>query len=172
MVTRFVEYYYGRDLSKPFPFDEYSEISLLCLRILRRFSKDMLCKARNGQRYSSSGGTRPPESCFQDEFYRCFWKETGSNIGISSEWCDSGQGRIDFLISEPGWGFELLRDGDRLREHCERFSPGGRYHPWIQRGALKDWLILDCRHSVPHTTCKPIHYSILFSCGSTIVQTN
>lgn len=97
---------------------------------------------------------RPPEASFQDEFYRCFWNEVGSGVRISSEWSDVGQGRIDFHIVEPGWGFELLRDEDRLREHCDRFNPSVAYHPWIQRGQLTDWLILDCRHSYPRTTCR------------------
>lgn len=169
---RFVEYYYGHSFVKPFPFHTYPDISSICLRILRRFSKEMLCtcRTRNSQKLGPSGRIRPPEACFQDEFYRCFWEETGSDIGISSEWCGSSKGRIDFLISQVGWGFELLRDASRLEEHCGRFKPGGQYHPWIQQGLLKDWLILDFRHSWPRTPCKPIEGPFLPSSRSMIAN--
>lgn len=102
----------------------------------------------------------PPEACFQDEFYRCFWSVLGPGIGVSSEWSGTGKGRIDFHIQEPGWGFELLKDGDRIGQHCDRFDPNGTYYPWIQNDKLKDWLILDCRHTYPRTICKmlPSHY--------------
>lgn len=74
---RFVEHYYGQSFAKPFPFQMYPDFSSICLGILRRFSKEMLCKTRNGHRLGPSGRTRPPEACFQDEFYRYFWEETG-----------------------------------------------------------------------------------------------
>jgi len=37
------------------------------------------------------------------------------------------------------WGFELLRDGDRVGEHLNRFGPGGRYTEL----ALKDYRVID-----------------------------
>lgn len=114
-----------------------------------------------GQRFGPSGRVRPPEACFQDEFYRCFWEETQCNVGISSEWSGTGAGRIDFLVHPAGWGFELLRDGDRIREHCERFTVAGAYYSWILQGELKDWLILDCRHSYPQTKCKAVSLRLL-----------
>jgi hypothetical protein len=39
-------------------------------------------------------------------------------------------GYVDFWIGlseTTGWAIELLRDGDRRREHVERFVPGGSY---------------------------------------------
>lgn len=73
-----------------------------------------------------------------------------------------GQARIDFSVVTSGWGFELLRDGNRLFEHCERFEPGGAYQA-IQQGALTDWLLLDCRHSIPRQPCKIPSLSIFCS---------
>lgn len=68
---------------------------------------------------------------------------------MSSGWSRCGDGRIDFRIVEPSWGIEFLRDGDRLTEHCNRFLEKGTYHQWILNGLIKDWLILDYRHSRP-----------------------
>jgi len=113
----------------------------------------MLRQTRDGQRVGPSGQTRPPEAAFKDEFYRCYCNEVGLQVGICSEWMDQNRGRIDFTIVEPGWGVEILRDGDRLKEHCKQFHEKGRYYPWIKRGLLKEWLILDCMHSPPQDTC-------------------
>ena len=62
-----------------------------------------------------------------------------------------------FHIITLGWGFELLRDGDRLLEHCKRFEPQGTYHQSIRQGLLTDWLILDCRRSIPRKLCKDLY---------------
>lgn len=143
---------------KPFPVTSYPDIEALTLKVLQRFSRTMLCMAERGQRYGPSGNPRPLEAAYQDEFYRCFGEEVGPGVGIVSEWSCVGQGRIDFHIITPGWGFELLRDGDRLLEHCKRFEPCGTYHQSIQQGLLTDWLILDCRRSIPRKRCKNLHF--------------
>lgn len=113
-----------------------------------------LCNADDSQRLGTSGKIRPPEASFQDEFYRSFGAVAQSRIGISSDWTHNGDGRVDFRILGSNWGVELLRDGDRIRDHCNRFQPAGAYYPWIQQGKLKDWLVLDCRHTYPRRTCK------------------
>ena len=92
---------------------------------------------------------RPPEAQFQDEWYYAFKSLLGHDVVISSEWSRSGDGRIDFRIVGPVWGIELLRDGDRLSKHCNRFLDNSSYHRWIRNGYIKDWIILDCRHSRP-----------------------
>jgi hypothetical protein len=37
-------------------------------------------------------------------------------------------GIVDFWVSPVGWALELLRDGIDMREHEQRFEPGGKYH--------------------------------------------
>ncbi|OXV09424.1 hypothetical protein Egran_02812 [Elaphomyces granulatus] len=118
--ARFVEYTYGR-LDRSFPFEIYPDIRTLGLKILERFSSEILRLTRDGQRLGTSGKVRPPEACFVDEFYRCFLNEVGSGIGICSEWSSDGQGRIDLYVPQVRWGFELIRDADRVKEHCDRF---------------------------------------------------
>lgn len=80
---------------------------------------------------------------------RTFNSLAGRGVVFSSEWAFAGEGCVDFRIKEPGWEVEILRDGDRLDEHCKRFLPEGSYNGWVSEGTLNDWLILDCRHTVP-----------------------
>ena len=89
---------------------------------------------------------------------------------MSSEWSRCGDGRIDFRIVDPSWGIEFLRDGDRLSEHCNKFVENGLYHQWISNGLIKDWLILDCRHSHPHKYGKVSIIILVFeNCRLTII---
>lgn len=97
------------------------------------------------------------QASLQDEFYRAASK-TLPGIGLSSE-CQVGNGQIDFFLPGPGWGIELLRDGDRMEDHYRRFQPNGAYHPSI-RGSIKDWVILDCRHSHPKRPVMPLHFKL------------
>jgi hypothetical protein len=41
------------------------------------------------------------------------------------------KGYLHYLLSPYGWDFELLRDGVELKEHIERFGPGGIYNNHI-----------------------------------------
>ena len=116
--------------------------------VLRSFSRSNLLLSREG-RLGASAQVRPTEAQFQDEWYRAFNSLLGHGFAVSSEWSQSEDGRIDFRILGPKWGIELLRDGDRLTEHCNRFLGKGAYHQWIADGSMKDWIILDCRHSCP-----------------------
>ncbi|WEW59574.1 hypothetical protein PRK78_005048 [Emydomyces testavorans] len=149
--ARYVEHQLGEMDSKPFPFEKYQDLEMLCIAVIKRFSRLILGKTRDGHGVGPSGKQRPVESAFQDEFYRSFWSELGIGIGICSEWGARSDGSIGFFIPKAGWHIQLLREGDRIPEHCYRFQPDGQYHPRIQDGTMKDWLILDCRHSQPST---------------------
>lgn len=52
------------------------------------------------------------------------------------------------MITSPRWGIELLRDGVQLSQHCNRFVDGA-YRQWIDSGHMQDWIIVDCRHTMP-----------------------
>jgi len=145
---KFVEYYLHVYQPMPFPLDKFPSLTALCEAVLRRFSRKNLLLSLNARQIPSTF-LRPPEAQFQDEWYRAFYSLVGHGVGISSEWSHAGDGRIDFRIIEPAWGVELLRDGDRLTQHCDRFRDNGIYHKWILGGLIRDWLILDCRHTHP-----------------------
>ena len=52
-------------------------------------------------------------------------------------------GFLDFYVNgNLCWGVELLREGDRMKEHSERFAHDGEYKDI----PLKEWVIIDFRH--------------------------
>jgi len=152
-VTRYVEYFLTSVDPKPFPLNKFPTLAELCKTTLRRFSKKNLQQSSNG-RQPTIPRPRPPEAQYQDEFYHALTSLLGNGVGISSEWSRDNGGRVDFRISGPKWGVEILRDGDWLKDYCNRFLPGGKYYPWIKSGAISDWIILDCRCSRPKTCSK------------------
>src|SRR5436305_12426297 len=101
-------------------FEKFPSLPIFCEAVLRKFSRSNLRLSHTG-RLGASGQVRPPEAQFQDEWYRAFNSLLGHGFAISSEWSQSGDGRIDFRIVGPDWGIELLRAGDRLAERCNRF---------------------------------------------------
>ena len=150
----FIEYSYGKYHPVGFPIDKYGEPGDLCQAVIRRFSRSCLCQIRDGRsgRSGTSGQARPLEAVFQDEFYRAYWHEVPGG-GIASECVVGGDGRVDFFVMSPGWGIELVRDSDRLVEHLERFKKNGAYYTDIMSGTMKDWIVLDFRHSFPKKKC-------------------
>ena len=131
-----------------FPLDQYPDVKSLCVEVIKRFSRTDLHNS-NALRYDSGGVPTTPEAQFKEEFYAAAKKLLGDRIVLSSEWSNDGEGRIDFRIVNTKWGVELLRNGDRLAEHCGRFEPGGLYYGAIDRGDMIDWLVIDCTHLKP-----------------------
>lgn len=152
--SRYVEYHLTLRHPMPFPVQTYPTLECLCEAVLRQFSQKSLY---SGGQMTTSARPRPPEALYQDEYYRAFKSVLGNGAAISSEWTQPGDGRIDFMVPGPGWGVELLRDGDRLMDHCERFEDGGAYYQWIISGYMKDWIILDCTQKSPrkYRTSRP-----------------
>ena len=81
-----------------------------------------------------------PEAAFQDEIYRCLYREL-HHLPILSEYSHSRNGRIDFYIFDKKWGIEILQSGSKaqLMEHAARFGPGGKYKAW---NILDDYIVL------------------------------
>jgi len=152
-MTRYIEYFLTSVDPKPFPLDMFPTLTELCKAALRRFSRKNLQQSFN-DRPQTMPAPRPPETLYQDEFYRALTSLLGNGVGISSKWSRGNDGRVDFWISGPKWGVQVLRDGDRLKDHCDRFLPGGKYYPWIESGSISDWIVLDCRCSRPSTCSK------------------
>jgi len=160
-MPRFVEFYLATDSPRSFPITEFPSLPVFCLEILKKFSRSRLKVSARG-RLGAGSQRRPVESQYQKEFHCGFDSLLGSGHGISSEWSGGGSGHIDFRITEPKWGIELLRDGDRLTEHCQRFENSGRYWNWVLNGWIRDWIILDCRHTMPKPFSKPISTHLIF----------
>ncbi|CAG8678769.1 2362_t:CDS:2, partial [Ambispora gerdemannii] len=83
---------------------------------------------------------------WQMEFYRASMQVLPEDIHAS---VDVGavfgsKGYIDFYIDDQhNWAIELLRDGDRLQEHEERFQERGIYVPILKYA--KEWAVIDIR---------------------------
>ena len=152
--AKYVEFYLTNSIL-PFSFALYPTLATLAETMLRQFSSRNLASTT---RIGPSGATRPVEAAYQDETYRVLHALLGFSAHVTSEWTKSGgNGRLDFQIGGVGWGLELVREGKQLTEHCHRFEPNGRYWPWVQSGSLADWLVIDCRTSVPQSQSKSLY---------------
>ncbi|KZN92634.1 hypothetical protein EN45_027940 [Penicillium chrysogenum] len=145
--AKFVEYYLA-DPGVEFPREKFPDAKALAEATLRQFSRRNL---RAVTRFGVGAIIRPVEATYQDEFYRSLHTVLGYAMNVTSEWSPDGVGRIDFRLSSVRWGIELLREGDRLHDHCQRFTTDGAYGKWIQQGLLEDWLVIDCRTSSPRS---------------------
>jgi hypothetical protein len=116
------------------------------IRVISCFSPTRLAATR---RLASGGIQQVPEAHYQDEFYmNCHIRSKGSILSFPES--GTNKGRVDFYIPAKEWGVELVRDGNKLAQHCGRFSPDG---PYMTDLALSDYIILDCRQThpqVPH----------------------
>ncbi|KAE8391262.1 hypothetical protein BDV23DRAFT_182776 [Aspergillus alliaceus] len=144
--AKFVEHYWTSS-TMDFPLERYPNITALAQAVLARFSPRNISSGI--RRFGDAATIRPWEVAYQDEFYRAAHEVLGYAMNVTSEWSSGGQGCIDFRFAQVGWGIELLREGDRLKEHCERFASTGTYARWIADGSIKDWLIIDCRTTRP-----------------------
>ena len=136
-------------LLKPdFPTNKFDSLEHFCLTSLRNFKQIVL---RNTDPRLGSGGLRKTvEAQHQSEFYRSCYEILGNTIFLLSEYSAVGlRGRIDFYIPSAKWGIELVRDGDRLQQHIDRFLFGGFYYEWIERGDLEAYILIDFRTSKP-----------------------
>lgn len=140
---RYLEHFLRAEYPNHLALARFRSLESLCEEVLRHFSR------KNIRASINASSSRPVESSFQVEFYRAFTCLVGHGAGLSSEWSYTSEGRVDFWVHDLGWGVEILRDGDRLRNHCNRFRRSGQYGDWIKKGVLKDWIIIDCRHTWP-----------------------
>ena len=90
---------------------------------------------------------RPTEGRHGDEFYRACSDYVASSILTLSEF-GSSEGRIDFFVPSKRWGIEILRDGDQMEVHNDRFA-SGVYGKWIDGGVMEDYIMLDFHRERP-----------------------
>jgi hypothetical protein len=118
------------------------DLQTFAFKVISLFSPILLASE---QRFGPGCIQRPLEAQYHDEFYRCCHVlSNGSIVSFPEFGC--AKGRVDFYIPAKQWGVELLREGNRLADHCGRFSSSGSYATML---ALSDHIILDCRTSCP-----------------------
>lgn len=143
--ARYIEYLLQSLHPKPFPSTTFPTLTTLCEAILRIFSPKILLSSKTA--LIPAIPSRPPATLFRDEWFRAFHAVVRHGVGIASAWEYGGRDRVDFTIKEPAWGVQVLceaEDGE-IEECCNRLSEPGT--------GMRDWIILDCRRSVPVQGC-------------------
>ena len=131
---------------------QYPTVFELCLAVLSNFKPSQMHIPI--RRVGAPSVISPlPEAQYQDEFYRSLFSVTAGNVRISPEFASAKgadvAGRIDFFIPVAKWGIGIIRDGNRLSEHNSRFEASGAYGAWLRSCDMTDYILLDCRTSVP-----------------------
>jgi len=118
---------------------------VMCTEIIKQFRPSQLS---GPPRRIGSTDALPPEAQYQDEFYRSTCALLSGNCLPSPEYgirTKSGGGSIDFFLPGYNWGIEIIAEGDRLKQHFDRFQKGA-YSAWLKDGTLTDFLMLDFSH--------------------------
>jgi hypothetical protein len=133
----------------------FSTLFDLVVAAMRKFkpSQMQLAIRRAGMTLIPADNNMPPDAQYQDELYRTMLDVTHGNVCISPEFASAEKakvaGRIDFYIQSRKWGIEITRDGKLLQQHSDRFKPQGAYGKWLSTGEMDDYILLDCRQTVP-----------------------
>jgi hypothetical protein len=126
------------------------------------------------RRVGHSSTDKLPEAQYQDEFYRSVFSITAGNVRMSPEFASARSahvaGRIDFFIPVVKWGIEFTRDGNLLKEHSSRFDKSGAYGAWLKSGDMTDYILLDCRTTVPRKSFPSINISLLANSCANIIS--
>jgi len=91
---------------------------------------------------------KPLEYLYENEMYRGALRMIPSQYGVQ---CQVGKtfrsrGMVDLFINDKfRFAIELLREGDRMKEHRDRFQPRGQYGFLVQKGIFKQWAVIDFR---------------------------
>ncbi|KAF8271054.1 hypothetical protein EI94DRAFT_631820 [Lactarius quietus] len=121
---------------------EEDDIFDFAQKVLRRFDP----RAFTGQRAVNDSGAvqQIPEAQYPDEFYRCCHDLYPGSAVVFPEF-GTKRGRVDFYVKSRKWAIELVRDGDQLQRHVDRFLTTSRYGEL----PIEDFLVLDCRNTIP-----------------------
>ncbi|CAG8774817.1 9208_t:CDS:2, partial [Cetraspora pellucida] len=119
-------------------FDEF------LMRTIERMNPSKLSESF-GKGYAETYGNLGNNLSWQMEWYRTATTVVPEGTSISADVgaVFGSAGFLNFYVNgELCWGIELIREGDRLKKHAERFEQGGEY----ANIPLKDWAIIDFRH--------------------------
>jgi len=109
----------------------------------------------------------PLERTWQMEFYRIAWSHLPRGTYLSADVGSvfGSNGQLDFYVNtQKKWGIELLREGSKISEHCERFSSKGIYASI----PVKEFVVIDFRSELKgarltHPNLWTVSYSDDFS---------
>ncbi|KAF8457045.1 hypothetical protein BDZ91DRAFT_786064 [Kalaharituber pfeilii] len=166
-LPRWPEYMLREEMS---PIARYGTPLDLALSVVRGFRPSQLQPSMSA--IGPGSALRPLEATYRDEWYRSCMALFPSCVQLTPEFGgiienaatgdiarNDGTGFLDFYLESCKWGFELVREGTLLNSHLERFTPGGRYFPWIP-AVLSEWLVIDFRTTSPRRP-RPQHQGSL-----------
>ena len=143
---------------------QFTSLLDLALNVISKFKPSQLHRPihRVGPR---SMDKLSSEVQYRDEFYRSLFSVSFGNVCVSPEFASARRagvaGHIDFFIPVAKWGVEITQDGTWLREHSPHFATSGAYRAWLKSGDMVDYILLDCRTSIPRDAHPGIDISIL-----------
>ncbi|KAI5791109.1 hypothetical protein EDC01DRAFT_616363, partial [Geopyxis carbonaria] len=143
--SKYAERFLRNKLNFNFPYEKYPDVTTLAEAVIRLFRQQIL---NNPGRMGAGAINRPSEDCLKDEFRRNLFEVLGFHTHVLSE-LSGTDSRMDIYLERPGWGIEILKDGDQLDARMARVKKGGAYEKWIQDGLLRDWLVVDFRTAIP-----------------------
>ena len=87
---------------------------------------------------------------------RAVSKGLGVRSGVLCEWTSTTHRLVDFYIPQMRWAVELLREGKQtsISQHTSARFRDGQYSKWVTDGLIKEWLVVDCRTSIPEDICQ------------------
>ncbi|KAK2790164.1 hypothetical protein FQN51_002495 [Onygenales sp. PD_10] len=98
---------------------------------LENFSPRQLKNHPRKPKFGTQIASAPaPEAQYQSEMYRALHVVTGGRCLVHSEFSYTTRRKIDFFLNKRTWGVEVMREGDRLQNHLDRFRPNGAYGSW------------------------------------------
>ena len=140
-----------------FPAKQFESLQDFCKKALQKFSPRFLRGAADGRRLSPVGDALPLEGSYQQEFIQAVSEGLGVRSGVLCEWMASTHVHIDFYIPQMRWAVELLCEGNQesISQHTAQFtSKDGQYRKWVDDGSIQEWLVVDCRTSIPEDICR------------------
>ncbi|PYI25965.1 hypothetical protein BP00DRAFT_461387 [Aspergillus indologenus CBS 114.80] len=130
---------------------------------IRRFHPDQL----------ANPPAMPIKDQCQKEFYRCLFPLLIENhITIAPEYLiPTGiRSGIDFLVPQRKWGVDLLRHGDRIKQHMQRFKNKGQS---LQEEPIQEYIVLNFTRTQPRKSYPEYRghlYHIIFADDSRSVR--
>jgi hypothetical protein len=133
------------------PYSRFKKLLIvwhLSFAVIRKFFCTSL-RLRN-ERLDSKVEIRSLKAQYHDQFYRACYVLLDHIVYPTPEWTGKvASRRVNFRVKSVGWAIEFLSAGDQLDELISRFQPNGKYSSWILSGEITDYILLDCRQSMP-----------------------
>lgn len=104
------------------------------------------------------------ENCLYERMYQVEFYRAALTVLPMGSWLspDAGKllgagGFLDFYLTPYLWGFEISRDGSRLKAHLDRFKEGGLYQELLLNRNMVDYVVLNFTEKSSHSHSEDEH---------------